>query len=193
MQTKLLALLTTAALAWTLPAKQRDAERGRYEAALAHMVEVAFDPAEPAIFAGPAGRVRTAALLASIASYESSFRADVLDGRVKGDHGESVCALQIRVPKGVKILLQEREFSYVPTSDPRGYDGAAISSDPRLCARIALHMVRTSYRRCNDLSGYTSGHCQRDEKRASVRAWRANNAFSAWKLDDTTAEEGTQE
>lgn len=193
MQAKLLALLTTAALTWTLPPKSRDAERARYETAVAPLVEVAFDPAEPSIFPGPAGRTRTAALLASIASYESNFRADVLDGRVKGDHGESVCALQIRVPKGVKILVKELEFSYVDAADPRGHDGPAIAADPKLCARIALHMIRASYRRCGNLSGYTSGHCQRDEKRASVREWRAKQAFAAWKIDDSADEEGTQQ
>jgi hypothetical protein len=79
--------LVGAMLLWVPP--QRDVDRTRYESIAQDLVSVVYDEHEQPVFTGDGGRAKTALLMASIASFESGFRADVDDGRTTGDHGRS--------------------------------------------------------------------------------------------------------
>ena len=90
--------LVGAMIAWVPPL--HDADRVRYESIARDMVAVAYDDQEAPLFAGADGRAKTALLMASIASFESQYRADVDDGRVTGDHGRSFCLMLVQVGGG---------------------------------------------------------------------------------------------
>lgn len=124
----------------------------RYESIAADIAGVALDPDEPALFDGPTGRVKTALLMTSIASFESGgFREDVDTLKVLGDGGAARCLLQIHPWIGEKIV------------------------DRASCLRSGLRHLRESYRLCHSLSGYTVGHCEKGEPKALKRFNRAND------------------
>jgi hypothetical protein len=161
----MLELVTTwlvgAMMAWVPPL--HDVDRTRYEAIAHDLVAVAFDEKEAPAFTGDTGRAKTALLMASIASFESQYRADVDDGRVTGDHGRSYCLMQVQV--------------YGKTAE--GWTGRDLVTDRTKCFRAALRAIRTSFDWCKDhaledrLSGYTSGSCRDGEPLARNRFWRA--------------------
>lgn len=171
MKVALIAWVAGAMLRWVLPETQHEAERARYEQIASDAVEVAFDPAEPPIFAGPGGRVRTAVLMLSIASYESAFAKDVEEGKRRGDMGASWCHMQINLGVG-RIVLEGDEWRW-PTKPDEGFSGSDLVRDRQLCFRVGLHMMRHSYKRCRNLSIYTSGKCQQDEPKAGARMKRS--------------------
>lgn len=150
------------AMASWMPAKT-PAEQARYETIAKDFASVAFDPAEKPVFDGEDGRAKTALLMAAIASFESGYRADVDDGRVRGDHGTSWCIMQVRV------IGKTRD----------GYTGEDLVRDRTKCLRVALRIVRESFAWCKDkaiedkLSGYTIGQCKDNEQLARNRFGRA--------------------
>jgi len=128
----------------------------RYRAIAADIADVALDPDEPPLFRSDAklpefdrfydGRIKTAFLLASVARFESGgFREDVDNMTKTGDGGKAVCLLQIH--------LWENE----------------IVTDRPSCLRAGLRHMRESYRMCHSLSGYTVGHCVKNEPQAIQR------------------------
>jgi len=153
--------LVGAMIAWVPPA--HDADRVRYQSIAHDLAVVAFDEKEPAAFTGSDGRAKTALLMASIASFESQYRADVDDGRTTGDHGRSFCLMQVQV---------------VGTTS-EGWTGRDLTSDRQKCFRAALKRIRISFDWCKDhaiedrLSGYTSGTCRDGESLSRNRFWRA--------------------
>lgn len=76
---------------WQPPLRQADADR--YSDIASDIATVA---AEEPIFVGRDGARRTAILMASVASLESYYRADVDDFRVRGDHGRSWGLMQVQ-------------------------------------------------------------------------------------------------
>jgi hypothetical protein len=149
--------LVAAMFAWT-PAKEPD--RARYTEIASDLAAVVYDPAEAPLFSGPDGRAKTAALLASIAAHESTFRADVEDGRARGDGGTSWCFMQLHIGSGKTV---------------EGWTAQDVTSDRKLCFRAGLHIARESFRMCNGLAenellgAYASGHCGRSvESRVMV-------------------------
>ncbi len=153
--------LVGAMIAWVPPT--HDADRVRYESIARDLAAVAFDANEPSAFAGDDGRAKTALLMASIASFESGYRADVDDGRVTGDHGRSFCLMQVQV---------------VGTTS-EGWTGHDLTSDRKKCFRAALKRIRISFDWCkahaieDRLAGYTSGLCRDNESLSRNRFWRA--------------------
>lgn len=165
--------LATAMHAWApeQPARTRFVEGGtRYDAIARTIAEVAYDADEPPLFKGPDGRARTALLLTSIASLESNFEEEVDAGRKRGDHGDSVCLLQVRLPGRSRITMQGDVYGY---SYDAGWSAEDVASDRTKCVRAALHIARESFRICHDLSMYTTGHCQPKELTATNRMKRA--------------------
>jgi hypothetical protein len=149
--------LVAAMFAWT-PAKESD--RARYTEIASDIAAVAFDPAEEPLFSGADGRARTALVLASIAAHESTFRADVEDGRARGDGGTSWCFMQLHIGSGKTV---------------EGWTGQDVTSDRQLCFRAGLHIAKESFRMCNGapinelLAAYASGQCGRSpESRAMM-------------------------
>lgn len=155
------------AMASWVPART-PTDQARYDSIAKDLAQVTFDPAEKPAFEGEDGRAKTALLLAAIASFESGYRADVDDGRTRGDHGTSWCLMQVRV------IGKTRD----------GYVGEDLVRDRTKCFRVALRIVRESFAWCKDksiedkLSGYTIGQCKDNEPLARNRFGRAR---SYWK------------
>jgi hypothetical protein len=142
----------------------------RYRSIAADISDVALDPDEKPVFTstnlaagtqGPdvLGRVKMAVLLASIARWESQYRADVDELRTLGDGGLALCLLQIHPWRGETI------------------------SDRASCLRSGMRHIRASYRACKNLSGYTVGHCVEEEVEAKRRVdlakkWMREHPFS---------------
>lgn len=101
---------------------------------------------EPPLFAGDESRVRSAAFLIAIAMRESSLRNDVV-----GDHGRSVCAMQI-------------------LNGPRSY-----LTDADACVRHGVKMIRESFAVCRGLPAnerlalYARGNCDSETGRRLSR------------------------
>ncbi len=152
----LAAYLLTAMISW-MPTKvhHREGEAtalARYEAIATDIAKVALDESEVPLFAGEDGRTQTALLVASIASFESHFRADVDEGRARGDKGISICIMQIQVHG--KTL--------------EGWSAKDLIDDRGKCVAAGLHLIRESFSMCKHMSlrhrlaGYTSGRCEED-------------------------------
>jgi hypothetical protein len=159
--------LVGAMIAWVPPL--HDTDRVRYESIARDMVAVAYDDQEAPLFTGADGRAKTALLMASIASFESQYRADVDDGRVTGDHGRSFCLMQVQVGGG---------------KTAEGWTGQDLTQDRKKCLRAALKRMRISFDWCKDhaledrLAGYTSGQCRDGEQLSRNRFWRARAYWS---------------
>jgi len=172
--------LVSAMLSWSPPIKLTETEQSRYQAIARDVAAVAFDSNEKPLFDGEDGRAKTALLMASIASFESGFRADVDDGRVKGDHGTSWCLMQIRV------IGKTRD----------GWLGEDLVKDRSKCFRVALRLMRESFSWCKErsiedrLAGYTIGTCKENEPLARNRFYRARNW---WKEHPLPAPEEKEE
>jgi hypothetical protein len=176
MHSKLILWLVTAMLRWTLPEAQHEDARARYESIARDAAEVAFDSDEAPLFPGPLGRTKTAALILSIASYESAFEEDVDVGTKRGDHGRSWCLAQINLGTArVRVEDQGQRWAY--SFDGVGWSGRDLVRDRKKCFRTALHMARTSLRSCGNLSVYTSGRCSKTEPQAIARYRRATARF----------------
>ena len=168
---QIISWLVAAMFAWT-PAHEVD--RARYTEIASDLTAVVYDPAEQPLFPGADGRAKTAALLASIAAHESTFRADVENGRARGDGGSSWCFMQLHIGSGKTV---------------EGWTGAEVTSDRKLCFRAGLHIARESFRMCNaspaneKLSAYASGQCGRSvESRQMIS--RATAYFQHHPMDD---------
>lgn len=86
---------------------------------------------EPPLFRDDASRLKTAALMVSVAYREGSFKADAI-----GDHGHALCTFQL----------------WNTSRD--------VLEDQELCARIAMARLRESIRACgagNELGIYAAG------------------------------------
>jgi hypothetical protein len=174
-----IATLTTyllqAMAAWVPAATQPEgAEKAlvRYEAIAKDIAALTLDEAQNPLFAGNDGREKTALLVASIASFESFYRADVDEGRARGDKGASYCLMQVRVGEG---------------KTPEGWTGADLIASRSKCLMAGLNRIRESFSMCKALpqafrlAGYTAGHCVQEPK-AEARMNRATRWLSAHPL-----------
>jgi hypothetical protein len=145
-----------------------DDARARYESIARDVASVVLDSGEEPLFGGPGGRAQTALLMLSVASYESSYRKAVDDGRTRGDHGRSYCLMQIRAGNG---------------TTPEGWSGAQLVEDRQRCFRSALHFLRGSFGVCHRLpiddrlSAYATGRCVEN---ASISRSRVGRARTWW-------------
>jgi hypothetical protein len=144
--------------------------RARYESIARDAISVAFDPQEAPLFPGREGRLETAVLMLSVASYESGFRRRVDDGLRRGDNGLSYCLMQLRVGTGVTL---------------EGWSAKDLVADRRLCFRAALHMMRYSFAACanlpieDGLSVYATGRCIEGTLISKSRILRARSWWQA--------------
>lgn len=148
--------LMAAMTAWCPPSDHRfylrhtdmtDEQRDTYTIAryksIAQDVEGVVEEVKP-LFGGPKGKLRTALLVLSIASYESGeFREDVDNTDGTGDHGNAHCIMQIEYP------LRDGE----------------TMKDRKDCIRIGIERARESMKACpnsrleDKLSVYARGKC----------------------------------
>jgi hypothetical protein len=180
MSTSILAsYLLSAMVAWMPPkVHHREGEAAalqRYEAIANDIAKVALDETEQPLFAGEDGRTQTALLVASIASFESHFRADVDEGKARGDNGVSWCLMQVQV--------------HGKTAE--GWTGPELVNDRTKCLKAGLHLIRESFSMCkhlplrHKLSGYTVGTCGSD----SASEWRIGRAVKWMKEHPTPVPE----
>ncbi len=147
-----------------------DETRARYESIARDVAAVAFAENEAPLFSGRDGRLQTALLMLSIASYESSFRKQVDEGMRLGDSGRSFCLMQIRVGTG-------------DTED--GWSGPDLVHDRTLCFRAGLHALHTSFRLCrrfpveDRVSAYATGRCFENAHISRSRVERARAWWGA--------------
>lgn len=174
----------------------------RYSAIARDAFEIAFDEAEPPLYSGKDGRVKTWATLLSVASFESSFRSDVETGigkHAKGDHGQSWCLMQIKMGPAVKGKTKTRVNLDTPYArftqvEADGIGGEDLVSDRKSCFKAALHIMRTSFSMCKSLpveerlAAYASGTC--DKGKQSSR-WRVGKAFKWVKSTKPALTDGT--
>jgi hypothetical protein len=145
-------------------AEPKEETATRYDSIAHDAITVAYDESEAPLFPGPNGRAQTALLMLSVASLESSYKRTVDDGTRKGDHGRSVCLMQIRVGDGV-------------TGD--GWSSFDLVTDRTKCFRAGLHILRGSFAACHRLpltdrmSAYATGHCAEGEEKGRLRVVRA--------------------
>lgn len=110
--------------------------------------------------------LREAALLTSIAFFESNFRKDVDEGKVRGDHGRSWCLMQINIGNS-HVTVGDKEM--------QKWKGTDLIKDRTKCFRSAIEVLRASMESCKHLSGsgvlsgYTTGRCIPNERTAKVR------------------------
>jgi len=134
----------------------------RYQSIANDMAEV-ITTSDP-LFESSDNLYRTAAVLSSLALYESSFHKSVDEGHSRGDNGRSWCLMQINLGKSnVKIGTEEMKT----------WKGKDLVEDRKKCFKVGLEMVRKSINSCNSnndvLSVYTSGKCLKNEPKAKQR------------------------
>lgn len=149
----------------------------RYARVAEDITIVASDPAEPAVFPhGPNGNVKMALELAAIASFEGGFQTVVengtcnrpdykADGRGSCDNKHAFSDWQIHANDfagGGLILLEDGGITAPRWAPERAaahpeeiWTGARLIADPRGAARVALHLVRQSYKQFGSLCAFT--------------------------------------
>lgn len=162
--------LVAAMTSWITPEPSHVAMYAEYATSIEH---VAYDPTEEPLYRGEGARARTALLLASIASYEGGFQEAVDRGWKRGDHGESVCLMQVRLPGRFRIVMDRDVYTY-SKSIHIGWSKDDLIADREKCFRAALHIARESMKICRNLSVYTTGKCLRHEPTSREREARAS-------------------
>jgi len=157
--------------------------RTRYESTALDIVMSVLAPNEPWIFKESNG-VKEALELASIASFEGGFQTFVEDGSCnqKGytpdgrggcDGGHAFSNWQIHVYGNGYILQEDGGLTSVDAENatakrlnrPVSYSpedviqGKSLIEDHRLAARLALHLVRISWKSAHSLCGFTGEDC----------------------------------
>jgi len=124
------------------------------------------------LFPNDADGTKTAALVLSIAQYESGFDKLVGNGKKRGDGGRSWCYMQMNLGGGA--------IGFGPP-EMKLWRGVDLVQDPVKCFVAGIETLRISMERCKyykgaaKLSAYTSGRCQATERGAIHRweyAWR---------------------
>jgi hypothetical protein len=146
----------------------------RYHDIANSIVEVALDPEQEPLFAEEDGRIKTALLLASVASSEGFFRKDIDSCKIGGDHGLAWGLWQTHAPK--KLVCSDRKAAII----------------------IALNMMKQSFIACKKLpvldrmSVYTDGQCHSNWFRSRYKMSRAINYLSNHRLETENAQYTSQ-
>lgn len=144
--------------------ESEEAMKVRYEQTANDMVD-AIRSSKP-LFTGDNAELQEAALLTSIAFFESGFRKDVDNGTVRGDNGGSWCLMQLNIGGGnVKVGTEEM----------KKWNGKDLIKDRKKCFKAAIEVLRLSMKECSQYNGsdvislYTSGKCAPGEPLAKSR------------------------
>lgn len=168
----------------------------RYENIATDIAQVALNPSEPPLFAGDpdVARVKTALLVTSFASLESSFKASVDDGRERGDHGTAWCLMQIRPALGLFLEGTGYDFAVhrpkqwrVENAD-RILKGTDLIATRTTCLIVGLHMLRQ-----DKIYGYTGegkGGKKAEHRLNRAKKWYAEHPFPVVEdeVDEHTSE-----
>lgn len=163
----------------------------RYEQIAASLVDVAYAPTTKPLFSGPRGRLRTLALVASIAYHESGFRRDVDLGLGRArlgksgwnDHGRSWCMMQVHLGKRTLGLPDGTTVETSAAMTQQGWSGLELLQDREKCFTAGLEVIRLSLGSCaklpevDRLSAYASGTCDRGASYSRTRMRGAYRIF----------------
>ena len=166
-------------------AKETEAEtQARYALIAQDVLKVTQDPQEDPLFEGPTARVKTAAVILSVAAFESHFRKDVdlgLGKYSRGDSGRSWCLNQINLgvagPEGKTfgrfVPMANGSFRITYNEGYVGWGGEDLVADRTKCSRAALAIARRSFK-CGGpaltrLKWYASGRCELGDRASSDR------------------------
>ena len=154
----------------------------RYMAHAENIADVALDPTEKPLFGGENGRIKTALVIASIETFESWIKKGPIHGdchehpdrrcRKSTDVPHSFCHMQIQ-PGPTGIILDSETYRFAKPGE-KGYTGADLDQDAKLCNRIGLHMVRESFQARGDLSIYTG------EEKGGIKAFHRLYRAQSW-------------
>jgi hypothetical protein len=142
----------------------------RYMDIATAIAEVSLDPDQDPLFGGDDGRIKTALVMASVASHESFFNDRVVHCLKAGDHGLAWGSWQTHSGK------------------------TRTCRDLKTAATIALGMMRHSIEHCKGrpladrLSLYTNGQCIASYA-SQVRMNRAIKWYTAHKISPAELEE----
>jgi len=147
----------------------------RYESISLDMAE-AISETKP-LFKEKNSEFKTAALLTTIAFYESGFRKDIDSGVVRGDHGNSWCLMQVNV---------YNNHVRVGTKEIKSWTGQDLVLNRKKCFIAAIESIRESMSFCSKLnapsyiSGYATGKCIKNEKNSVYRWNYANHLINKY-------------
>jgi len=156
-----------------------DEQKARYSSIAKDLAEVVQE--EEPLFKGKNGRVQTAALVMSMAFFESGLKKEVDFGTGKwgrGDFGRSWCLMQINLGKG--------QVSW-GTTEMKTWSGQDLVNDRKKCFKVGITALRLSLGACqgkaggDKLSSYTTGTCRDNEPTGRSRwnyAWRLLSRFT---------------
>ena len=134
----------------------------KYHAPLAIAIVHAVEAEDP-LYQDDESRVKTASLLVAVSFREGSFRTGV-----KGDKGDSYGSFQAYLPGKTKTL--------------EGYSGADLLDDPERQARVALRMIRESFKAAkacgSELGLYAAGPSCASDRSKRISADRM--ALARW-------------
>lgn len=159
-------------MAKNVPGETADEIQARFEHTATVMADVI--DGRGALFKGADGKFKTAAILVGIMKFESELSRDVAVGTRRGDHGKSWCYMQIMV-NGKHNIWGDDEM--------KTWTGQDLVEDWNKCFSVGYEIVKYSLRSCGSykngdiLSGYTTGTCKNNEKKAQHR-WN----YAQWLL-----------
>jgi hypothetical protein len=162
---------------WWFPGNKETVEdrQDRYSSIERDMIEVVFDENEDPLYPGPTGRLQTLIDMNAIADHESGYRLDVDLGvgkYARGDHGTSVCLMQVNLDKG---------FVHVGSEVWSDKD---LLSDRKKCFRAGLARMKESRKKCSynpgwaQYAAYASGSCKRGWNAAKAIWYRSSTWFN---------------
>jgi hypothetical protein len=160
----LLMIAPPSKLAAQVPGETVEEMTARYEITAQNMAEVIHERGP--IFRGANGEYKTAATMIGIAKFESELAKDVAIGKRRGDHGKSWCYMQIMIV-GKKNIWGDDEM--------KTWTGQDLVDDWKKCFAVGYEIIKYSVRSCwnykngDILSGYTTGKCKQNEKKARHR------------------------
>jgi len=170
--------------------EKEDVTKARYESIATDIAGVAL--VEKPLYVGDLGQVKTALLMASIASFESNFTAQVDDGRRRGDHGTAFCIMQVRPGWGIFLNDSGYDFAVHRPKDWRDanqdiiFKGEDLLKDRQKCLTVAVHMLRQ-----DGISGYTGEGNTAGRVSTSrlnrAKSWLANHPFPKEDEDERQA------
>jgi hypothetical protein len=208
-----IAYILTAMLAWCPPqtyyvpyGESVDDATARLKSIAEDIALVAMDAAEPPVFAGQTGRLKTALLEAAVGSMESSYQRFVGEGlcnkpgyradrRGDCDGGRAFTYWQMWVFNGGYILLGDGTLSaprWLPQlaqSRPEiVIRGPELLSDRPTAVRVAQRIMRKSMRESGSLCAYSGEPCEGLHPKADVRLDRAQAYWRRHPFEGTIPE-----
>ena len=169
----------------------QDETRARYEQIANDIADVL--KTEKPLFKGADGKIRTSSVILSVMFHESGFRRDVdlgLGKLARGDHGNSVCMMQLNIGKGKTMKWNTVQDRAAYPNDPPaevqdGWTASEVLADRKKCIRAGLRLLRLSFKACPSLPQkdalrvYGSGSCEGAAKESASRMGLAMRWYAA--------------